>query len=231
MTPERSVDTSAETSVETSAKEEILGRIRTALGTASAASEPDAVPRAYRSAGTHPPGHPALLDLLVDRLVDYRATVHRCSPADVGETVAAAARQWPGGAVVVPPELPDDVLAGLRGVDVRIDASTPLSVTDLDAVDAVVTGCAVAIAVTGTLVLDASPDQGRRAISLVPDRHLVVVRAEQVVESVPEGLARLDPRRPLTMVSGPSATSDIELNRVEGVHGPRTLVVVLVEPS
>ena len=118
--------------------------------------------------------------------------------------------------------------SGRAGAAVTVD-DPPLSYADLDALDGVVTGCAIAIAETGTIVLDAGPDQGRRAISLLPDLHVCVVMAGQVVGSVPEALARLDPTRPQTWISGPSATSDIELQRVEGVHGPRTLDVVLVE--
>ena len=104
-----------------------------------------------------------------------------------------------------------------------------LSVAQLDVADGVITGCAVAIAETGTLVLDGSPDQGRRVLTLIPDYHLCVVLPDQIVADVPQALARLEATRPLTMISGPSATSDIELNRVEGVHGPRTLEVIIVQ--
>jgi L-lactate dehydrogenase complex protein LldG len=195
------------------------------------------VPRAYRGGEVAVPlppitstSHylyltpPELLDLLVERLVDYRARVERCSEADVG---AALASLLPAGAVGVPPELPEAWRPDGAVVDDGLTAA------ELDALAGVVTGCTVAIAETGTLVLAAGPAEGRRALSLVPDLHVCVVRAAQVVQTVPEAWARLAPvaRRPLTLVSGPSATSDIELKRVEGVHGPRTLVVVLAEDA
>jgi L-lactate dehydrogenase complex protein LldG len=167
------------------------------------------VPRAYRREGG-----PADLGRFVDRLVDYKATVVRT------DDPAAAIASNVDGRVLVPSGLPWTV----EGSTVDADF-TP---TELDGFDTVVTACVAACAETGTIVLDAGPDQGRRAISLVPDRHVCVVRADQVVATVPELLSRLDPRRPLTFISGPSATSDIELQRVEGVHGPRTLIVVLV---
>jgi L-lactate dehydrogenase complex protein LldG len=204
------------------AREEVLGRIRTALGETRTA--PPAVVRDYRL--EHPVTGPELLDLVVDRVEDYRATVLRCAPSEVGATVRAALDQalgtgWAPGDVVVAPGLED----GWRpaGCDVD-DDRPPVQLADRAAS---VTGVALAIAETGTLVLDGSPACGRRALSLLPDCLVCVVTADQVVGSVPEGLARLDPLRPLTMVSGPSATSDIELQRVEGVHGPRTLMVVL----
>lgn len=193
------------------AREEILERIRAALGPPG---PPVEVPRAYRGAGDRP-------DLLAERLTDYRATVHRCAPTAVAATIAGILPLR--ARVLVPAGLPPAWLPG--SVTAVVDDALP--VAELDAADAVITGAAVAIAETGTIVLDASPDQGRRAITLVPDVHVVVLRADQVVSSVPEALARLRPERPLTLVSGPSATSDIELDRVEGVHGPRVLHVVL----
>jgi L-lactate dehydrogenase complex protein LldG len=194
-----------------SARDEVLARIRSALGPSPAVPSVD---RAYGRAGSLR-GEP-LLDLLTERLVDYKATVHRCPPEEVSATVASLV----DGRVLVPPSFP------VPGA--TVDAA--FSPAELDAFDTVVTACAAACARTGTIVLDGSPDQGRRAISLVPDRHVCVVRADQVVETVPELLSRLDPTRPLTFISGPSATSDIELQRVEGVHGPRTLIVVLTNP-
>ncbi len=222
-------------------REEVLGRIRTALGRPEAGGEaapaPADVPRRYRTALGPPPGDPALLDLLVDRLVDYRATVHRCPRAAAAATVAMALAERGARRVAAPSGLPADWLGAatagtdaVAGVEVLVDApDAPLDVPTLDAVDGVVTGCAVAVAQTGTIVLAGAERSGRRAVTLVPDYHLVVVEAEQVVGSVAEALPRLDPARPQTWVSGPSATSDIELDRVEGVHGPRTLVVVVVE--
>jgi L-lactate dehydrogenase complex protein LldG len=201
--------------VVTSARDEILARIRGALDPAPPVP---AIPRGYRSAGDL--AVDPMLDLFVERLVDYRATVHRTTAAALTTTLMSTLDS--AGRVVVPPGLPAGWAPGTAVPD------TDLSPSELDNCDTVLTGCVAACAETGTIVLDGSPDQGRRAISLVPDRHVCVVRADQVVQTVPELLRRLAPERPLTFISGPSATSDIELHRVEGVHGPRTLVVVLI---
>jgi L-lactate dehydrogenase complex protein LldG len=204
------------------AREEVLARIRTALGDVRDEA-PDPGPL-YRTRGDLR-GEP-LLDLLAERLADYRATVRRTSPAGLGAAIAAALAERGARRVVVPEGLDLPPLPGVETV-----ADHGLSPQDLDALDGVITGASVAIAETGTIVLDGSPDQGRRAITLVPDYHLCVVHADQVVQLVPEAVDRLEPHatRPLTWISGPSATSDIELSRVEGVHGPRTLEVILVE--
>ena len=198
-----------------SARDEVLARIRLARPAA-----PVDVPRDYdRDEEGSPP-----VDLFVERVADYKATVRRCAPDGIAETVAALLDGVPG--IVVPTGVPADWLAAYPG---RIVPDDGLTVADLDAPGlAVVTGCAVGIAITGTLVLDAGPDQGRRALTLVPDHHVCVIRTDQIVRGVPAALARIVvPTRPLTFVSGPSATSDIELNRVEGVHGPRRLDVVV----
>jgi L-lactate dehydrogenase complex protein LldG len=211
------------------ARDEVLARIRRALGDAAPAAPGrapgDVAPGGYRTSGDLSP--PELLDLLAERLRDYGCTVRRVEPHEVGTTLAEALGERGARRVVVPPGL------GLTGLPAGVEIITDdgLSPADLDAADGVITGAAAAIAETGTIILDGSPDQGRRALSLVPDYHLCVVRAEQVVALVPEAVARLDPGRPLTWISGPSATSDIELDRVQGVHGPRTLEVILVGPE
>lgn len=197
-----------------SSKDVILGRIRTALGSDH---PPVEVPRDYRRGG-----EPADVDRFVDRLIDYRADVHRCAATDIAEVIAEIVPA--GAAVVVPPQLP----AGWLPPAIIAEPDAGLPTERIAAADAVVTAATVAIAETGTIVLDGSPDQGRRVLSLLPDLHICVIRPGQVVAGVPDALARLDPRRPLTWISGPSATSDIELNRVEGVHGPRNLHVILV---
>jgi L-lactate dehydrogenase complex protein LldG len=222
------------------ARDEVLGRIRAALGGDS-------------GGGAHPPGDPAsagyrtrgeldqaaLLDLLAGRLIDYRSQVRRTEPDKLLDTVRAALAERGARRVVLPPGLdlpglsqpgpgqPGPGHAGtLDGVELITDGG--LSAEDLDRMDGVITRAAVAIAETGTIVLDAGPGQGRRALTLIPDYHLCLIEADQVVALVPEGVARLRPDRPLTWISGPSATSDIELERVEGVHGPRTLEVILI---
>jgi len=193
------------------ARDDILGRVRAALVDAPEAPTA-AVPRRT------PDPSVDVVALFCERVADYRAVVERCTPEQVDARIRAA---LPDAArVVVPPDLDLDVAGAVP--------DDGLSAADLDALDAVVTRARVGIAETGTIVLDHGPGQGRRAISLVPDRHVCVVEASQVVADVPDAVALLDASRPLTWISGPSATSDIELDRVEGVHGPRLLHVIVV---
>ncbi|MFF7754524.1 lactate utilization protein C [Streptomyces sp. NPDC007971] len=211
-----------------SSRERVLGRVRRALADVPPGDTPydQVVPRDYlREHGDRTAAR--TVDLLAENLADYRAVVHRCTEAELPPLVARLLAARKAGSVLVPPGLEAGWLAEAEVTRVADRAeSTP---EELDRVDSVITACAVAIAETGTIVLDGGPDQGRRRISLVPDHHICVVRVpEQVVASVPQALARLTPSRPLTWISGPSATSDIELDRVEGVHGPRTLEVLLV---
>jgi L-lactate dehydrogenase complex protein LldG len=208
-----------------SSRERILGRVRRAL--ADAPGEDVLIERSYlREHGDR--SVEETVELLAENLADYRAIVHRCTAADLPATLAGMLAARGAKTVLVPPGLEPAWLAEADTEQVPDRAeSTP---HDLDRIDSVVTACAVAVAETGTIVLDGGPDQGRRRITLVPDHHICVVRVpDQVVSSVPQALERLDPVRPLTWISGPSATSDIELDRVEGVHGPRTLEVVLVD--
>ncbi|SDT31137.1 L-lactate dehydrogenase complex protein LldG [Friedmanniella luteola] len=215
-----------------SAREEVLARIRAAH---AAAPPPDlpyaALSRDYRTSSAL--DVEALVERLVDRLLDYKALVRRCSVADLPAALATALRERGVRRLVAPAGLDPSWLAAVdTGVDVRTDdpdVGAALPVAELDVLDGVVSGCALAVAETGTLVLDGSAGQGRRVISLIPDYHLCVVLPGQVVADVPQAVLALDLTRPTTMISGPSATSDIELNRVEGVHGPRTLEVLVVE--
>ncbi|MET9068934.1 LutC/YkgG family protein [Streptosporangium sandarakinum] len=196
-------------------RELILARIRAAV-----AGAPDVeITRAYRTTRDLS----GAVELFAERVADYRAAVRVVAEEEVTATITAALAGRGAARVVVPAGLPPEWTPPEPVAD-----DPPLSAAELDAVDGVITGCAVAIAETGTIVLDAGPGQGRRALTLVPDYHLCVVRADQIVADVPDAVGRLDPARPLTWISGPSATSDIELNRVEGVHGPRVLEVIVV---
>ncbi|MFF0186296.1 lactate utilization protein C [Streptomyces sp. NPDC005244] len=211
-----------------SSRDLILGRVRRATADVRGDDTPyeQAVDRSYlREHGARTPEQ--TVELLAENLADYRAIVHRCAADALPATIAGLLSARRSGTVVVPQGLDESWLA-VSGVTRVADRNTATA-HELDAVDSVVTACALAVAETGTIVLDGSADQGRRRITLVPDHHICVVRVPgQVVSSVPQALERLDPARPLTWISGPSATSDIELDRVEGVHGPRTLEVVLV---
>ena len=209
------------------ARDEVLARIRAALGGSPAYGAPadDQVPRGYRSSAGLDTG--ALISLLTERLHDYGTAVRRCPPSGVPAAVGEALAGRGARRVVVPAGLE---LPGLDVPGVTLLADDGLSPGALDAADGVITTAALAIAETGTIVLDGGPGQGRRALSLVPDYHLCLLQAGQIVGIVPEALDRLPPGRPYTWISGPSATSDIELDRVQGVHGPRTLEVILIGP-
>ncbi|KQX67607.1 LUD domain-containing protein [Streptomyces sp. Root1310] len=211
-----------------SSRERILGRVRRALADVPQDDPPyeDAVARDYlREHGAR--STEETVGLLAENLADYRAVVHRCDTDELPSLLARLLTERKTSTVLVPPGLDEAWLAQVDAARVADRAES--GAHELDQVDSVVTACAVAVAETGTIVLDGGPDQGRRRITLVPDHHICVVRVpDQVVSSVPQALERLDPARPLTWISGPSATSDIELDRVEGVHGPRTLEVILV---
>ncbi|MEW2632628.1 LUD domain-containing protein [Streptomyces sp. NPDC048389] len=202
-----------------------LGAVRSALAGVPASEHPDDIPPARGPRADH--AGPDVVGLFADRAAEYRATVVRVPAAGAAAAVGDALLRTGARSLVVPPGLPDDLVP--KGPWSRPADVPPLTVGQLDAADAVVTTVVTAIAVTGTVTLDHGPGQGRRALTLLPDQHICVVRAHhQITPDVPEALSRLDPFRPLTLISGPSATSDIELNRVEGVHGPRILDLAVV---
>jgi L-lactate dehydrogenase complex protein LldG len=205
------------------ARDEVMRRIHDALGPAPPA--PGDIPRTYRQPGDAIGFEP--VERFCEVVADYDATVRRVSEGELEDALSETCRARGAARLAVPVDLPWHVA---RVELVRDDP--PLGPRDLDALDGVLTGCAAAIAETGTIVLDGASLSGRRALTLVPDLHLCVVRADQVVPAVPDAIAAMAPAvrdgRPVTFVSGPSATADIELNRVQGVHGPRRLDVFVV---
>jgi L-lactate dehydrogenase complex protein LldG len=207
-----------------SARDEILGRVRAAIDGGPAPLEPEKL--IYRRAGTL--DREARVALFCERASEYRATVTRCEPAEIAALVEGICAERGIERLFV--SALEDWDVHPPGVELVPDDE--LSVGELDAGPGVLTNCAVAIAETGTVVLDGGPGQGRRALTLVPDLHVCTVPADRIVELVPEAVARLASAgragRALTFVSGPSATADIEFDRVEGVHGPRDLVLLVV---
>jgi L-lactate dehydrogenase complex protein LldG len=215
-------------------REAMLERIRGALKDVPAEEEPGdvRVVRDYRT--TDPAPRAALIEQFIERVSEYKAVVKRVAAADLPRAIAESCAARGIKRLVVPADLPE----GWAPVGVTLLREPGLTHDQLEHSDGVLTASALGIAQTGTVVLDCGPGQGRRVISLLPDCHLCVIREDQVVGLVPEAVARLHsaastPSRPITFISGPSATSDIELNRVEGVHGPRILEVLVVaeEPS
>jgi L-lactate dehydrogenase complex protein LldG len=207
----------------TSARETILRRIRDTQGGQEAP-----ITRTYRRSGTL--DTVTRVALFIERARDYGAHVHHVRPIDLKDAVSEACAIHGGARVVAPTGVPDEWRPPHLPF---VEDNTDWSARDLDALDGVVTGCTIGIAETGTIILTAGPREGRRALTLIPDLHICVVESSQIVELVPEAIRRTSEvvratRRPVTLISGPSATSDIELSRVEGVHGPRTLVVLVV---
>ena len=202
-------------------KNEILGRIRAAMGTAPVI---DGISREYRQSGTLT--LPERLDLLAGRLEDYNARVSRCSESALPQTIAEILSTRGKSSLLIPFGLPPEWLPS--GFPFVRDAG--LSWEEMDGAEGALTACTTAIAMTGTIILTHSAREGRRALTLIPDYHLCLIREDQVVETVPEGIRALKDfvSRPITTISGPSATSDIEMTRIKGVHGPRTLEVIIV---
>lgn len=216
------------------AREAILERVRTALQAPGSHAARTDGPQPTSAGLPVPTSREEILDLFADRVADYRSVVERTGSGSQAAAVASALSGHGVHRVVVPRGLDDDWVQALTRVGIEVTAEGDISEHALlESVDAVVTTATVGIATTGTIVLDHAGGQGARRLTLVPDLHLIVVRADQVVATVPEAVTRLREAvlagRPLTWISGPSATSDIELDRVEGVHGPRTLHVLLVE--
>jgi L-lactate dehydrogenase complex protein LldG len=215
-----------------SAKETILWRVRRATRDVPEGERPEDVPvgRGYRKEGGD--GRDEIVARFAEHVAEYEATVHRVAEADLPARIEEILERRGLKRLVVPPLLPEAWVP--EGVEILRDAARPrLTNDELDGAGGVLTGCALGIAQTGTIALDAGPGQGRRALTLLPDYHLCVVREDQVVDLVPEAFAGLEEAvkgegRAVTFISGPSATSDIELNRVEGVHGPRALEVLIV---
>lgn len=216
------------------AREEMLHRIHTALRDVPAEEQPQdvIVLRDYQRSDTTA-SQDEVVERFVERVAEYKVTVRRIEEASLPGAIATTCAARALSRLVIPADLPESWLPS--GVELLQDNNTltSLSYEQLDTSDGVLTGCALGIAQTGTIVLDGGAYQGRRVITLLPDYHLCIVFEDQIVDLVPEAIERLSDavlrqRRPITFISGPSATSDIELNRVEGVHGPRTLDVLVV---
>jgi L-lactate dehydrogenase complex protein LldG len=210
-----------------SARAEILERIRATTGATTTLTP---TPRDYRQADKR--SRDELAALFCERVKDYKAEVEYVDLPDLPVAIGAAASRHGARRIVIPTQLPDE----WRPPVLELIRDRSLTPRELDQLDGVITGCTIAIAETGTIAISAGPHEGRRLLTLVPDMHICVVHARQVVATVPEAIAQLAPiirehGRPLTLISGPSATSDIELKRVEGVHGPRKLVVLVIRES